>query len=211
MGTEHYGAHQASWPGDAPPDWQAQNKGITPIFYIDKVELLNGDTLDIECCTIRIAEDSLTEAAVIVDDAVRERFEAQYTAWKAGKELCSGTPLEDFGLLSPKQITELEANGVYSVDDLGSMSDGNCGCVPHGRMLRDKAAAWLAKQAADAPGKKMAEDNAALQKQIDELRAKLTAPASPRKRKAWTARERAAASEKSRAIHAARKAAVPCT
>jgi hypothetical protein len=72
------------WAPDSPPDWKQQNKGITPIFFIETVPLYEADgktpriaadgkplTMEMEFVRILIAGDGLCEASAPVDAAIK--------------------------------------------------------------------------------------------------------------------------------------------
>jgi hypothetical protein len=49
-----------------------------------------------ECYRLTIAGDPYTEVSGMVDDQIRERFAAQYQAWKRGEEYLAGMRLADW-------------------------------------------------------------------------------------------------------------------
>lgn len=131
-------------------DWSAHNAGVTPHFYTDKVKRKDKDgietEIELEYVTVVVAGDTLTEASQPVDDQLRERFADAYAAWKAGKDIIIGTPVTDWPLITSRQAVFLEANNIFSVENLAELSDYNIGGIPDGRELRDKAVRWLRKK-----------------------------------------------------------------
>lgn len=193
-------------------DWAQHNAGVTPHFYIDKITCKEPDgtvrknfdgtamVLEIECVTIVVAGDTLTEASQPVDDQIRERFAIQYQAWKAGRDLSVGTPLSDCQFLNARQAVYLEANNIFSIEDLAALSDSNVVSVMDGRELRDKAHRWLKKKGATdlaAENQKIHAELAAIKKELQAERAerekKRKRPPMPQEQ-----RDKIAASTKSR-------------
>lgn len=154
-------------------DWSDHNKGVTPVFFTDKVKRKDADgietELELECVTIVVAGDDLTEASQPVDDQLRERFAAQYQAWKEGREALAGTPVSEWKLITARQAAFLETLNIFTVEALSELSDYNVTNVADGRALRDKAARWL-KTAAAA---NLADENARMKSQLAEMKAEL--------------------------------------
>jgi hypothetical protein len=151
-------------------------------------------TREQEYCRILIACDGLAEAAHLVDDLIKERFEEPYKAWKENREAAhQGHTIEEWpaifsskhgDLPPPKQIAELHANNIFTVEDLAALSDGNLFAVHHGRELRQKAQAWLADKEGHAVTDQLAVQLAQAQGELEAMRrqiAKLTA--APRRKK----------------------------
>ena len=187
-------------PGCSDGDWTAHNAGVTPCFFVDKVkrkELDGTETeIEIEKVTIVVAGDILTECSLPVDDQLRARFVTQYRAWKDGKDISVGTPLSDCPFLTDRQRVYLEANNVFTAEDLAALSDYNIGNVMDGRELRDKATRWLKKRGASD----LAAENASLKARLDALEQQVKL-----KRPARTAAQRAAVSAAQKARHEAAK------
>lgn len=193
---------------DMPVDWKQHNRGVTPFFSIEPVPLFEADgktprrgpdgktTVDMEFVRIVIAGDGLAEASMPVDDAIRGRFEDEYRAWKENREMAHrGYSIEEWpaifsishgNLPPPKQIAELHANNIFTVEDLAALSDVNLYAIHHGRELRQKAIAWLADKEGHAVTDKLAEQNAQMAGELEALRrqmAKMEAERKPKKRK----------------------------
>ena len=135
------------------------NKGITPVFFTVPVPDPKRSEEDgaprfaqQEQVRLIVAGDMLNIPTHVVTEEIRERFSEAYAKWKSGKgaRQINGTPVRSCPLFSVVQIAELEANNVFSVEDLAGLSDTNIGRVADGRVWRQKAAAWLeaAKDAA---------------------------------------------------------------
>jgi hypothetical protein len=74
-------------------------------------------------------------------------IEPAYRRWKAGEEVAtSGTPLEAWPAVAKGQLAALKASGIRSVEDLGSLPDGDLERIrlPDARRLRDLAKAFVA-------------------------------------------------------------------
>jgi hypothetical protein len=151
-------------------DWTPHNVGVTPHFFIDRIKRKDADgneaEIEVECVTLVVAGDTLTEASMPVDDQLRERFADQYAAWKDGKECIVGTPVSEWKAISARQAMFLEANNIFTVESLAALTDGNIHNVTDGRELRDKAVRWLRAMASASK----AEENAKLRAEIAELK-----------------------------------------
>jgi hypothetical protein len=78
---------------------------------------------------------------------VYERFGKyidEYLAKKAGPEVVTGTPIEQWPLVDVRMAALLKHNGVYNVETLAIMSDTNASNIGMGvRVLIQKAKDWL--------------------------------------------------------------------
>lgn len=163
-------------------DYAEQNKGITPLFF---VELVADDAAseaagaprrrEIEMVRLMIAGDMLSSPVHPVNAEFRERFSAAYAKFKAGQTAIhvEGTPLRDWPALSRLQIAELEDLKIYSVDQLAGVADQNINRIQDGRILRAKADAFLKLSKDSAHANKLAADNERLRGSVDDLTAKL--------------------------------------
>jgi hypothetical protein len=75
----------------------------------------------------------------------RARFPAAWAAYEAKRQgLADGTPLEMWAYLTPAQVANLKVSGVFSVEHLAAVSDGNLPNIGMGAMdLRDRARQFL--------------------------------------------------------------------
>lgn len=123
-----------------------------PRFYRDKVE--NGFKSaqaghavydDVEMVEIIIPGQNQSVATERVKQAHRDRWPAQYAAWKAGQEIAQeGSPLELWPPLTPAQVANLKVFNVHTVEQLAAVDDQALGNLGLGaRDLREKARAWL--------------------------------------------------------------------
>lgn len=113
-----------------------------------------------------------------------QRFPRQWNAFKAGVEAtASGFPLEEWPIMTTGQVKVLNAINIYTVEQLAAVSDAALDGLGHGgRAIRDQAVAKINGLTEHAQTAKLASQNADLQRQIDELRASLTADAPRRGR-----------------------------
>lgn len=78
-------------------------------------------------------------------DEYKARFPKAWGAYLERKKgLADGTPLEQWPYLNAAQVAELKHAGVYSVEQLSAVADGNLKNLGlHGRDLRDRAKQFL--------------------------------------------------------------------
>lgn len=146
---------------------------------------------------IRLVGDKGTVFSTKVRDEHRQRWPREYQAWKTKTELSStGTPLEQWPLLSVGTVQEMKALSIRSVEDLAGLSDAGIQRLgPGGRKWVEMAKAYL-DQAEDGSAiprlelelERLRMQVDALQRQNAELRAQLDAtgedergPRRPRK------------------------------
>lgn len=195
--------HQFASVGDhGMVDYTAMNKGVTPIFFIEPVP---DDKATEEAGAVRLREqemvrivvagDMLNIAVSPVTDDLKQRFSLQYDNWKTKRidQHIEGTPLKNWPMIPAIRVAEFNAAGVFSVENLSDISDGNIHKLADGRVWREKAIAWLKSAKDNGAAAKYAADNerlrgdmAEMQKQIDELRAAANSeerrgPGRPRK------------------------------
>jgi hypothetical protein len=88
-------------------------------------------------------------------DADKARFPLAYAAFKSGRSRVGGTPLTDWNEdISESDVRRLELAGVRSVEQLARVADGHLGGLGFGgRLLRDKARAYVMGQSSTDPEK----------------------------------------------------------
>lgn len=160
-------------------DYAPHNKGITPVFFIEAVldhaaTEKEGRTIycEKERVGIHIAGDPFSVATHPVTKEIVSRFREEYEAWKknmSGSHI-RGTPLKVWPLSTPRMIKELEAIHVFSVEDLASVSDGNIHYICDGRLIRDRAIAWLAAGKDGAAVTRYASEASRLREEVEELK-----------------------------------------
>jgi hypothetical protein len=86
-------------------------------------------------------------------------------------------PIEEWPVLNPRQVSELQGVNIYTIEALAGLSDGNLHNVVEGRELREKAKRWL--KAKDTT--KIVDENAKLLARIDALERRLSKPAKKKR------------------------------
>lgn len=129
---------------------------------------------DVEHVRILIPGDNRTEVFRIATEHDKERFEAQYTAFKkglSGDDQISGTPLSQWTALTPAEVKGFDAIGIKTVEHLAAMSDHVKQRVGMGsEEYQAKAKAYLAAAADNAAVTQMAGENERLKADIADLR-----------------------------------------
>jgi len=122
---------------DSMQDEVASKKAGRPIFN------------DVEMIEIRIPGD-VDLRRYPVEDEHKRRFPKQYIAFKKNQsqEAASGTPLNQWPLLTKAQVEESKYLGAHTVEQLAEVSDGALQKFgPGWRTLRQQARDWLQKAA----------------------------------------------------------------
>lgn len=102
-----------------------------------------------------------------------DRFKEAYKAWREGRSLDDGTPLETYTRLDVAQVAMLQQLGIRSLENLASLPDSalsNLG--PGGRQMRDEAKNFLEAAKGNAPVAKLVAENDAMKEQLAELQRK---------------------------------------
>ena len=101
-----------------------------------------------------------------------DRYRKMYEAWKAGQEMpLEGTPIKDWGVLSPTQREILLRANVLTVEDLAAINDEGMRRFGMGAgELKSKASAWL-RTIKDKGS--VVQENAALKMQVSNLAVEL--------------------------------------
>lgn len=88
-----------------------------------------------------------------VPRAWRDRYIAEYEAWKKGLELpVDGTPILGWGMISPAQQKMLIGIRIRTVEDLAKINDEGVRSVGMGAVdMKQKAAAWLSQMTDKGP------------------------------------------------------------
>jgi hypothetical protein len=156
--------------GAMPIDYAVMNRGVTPEFSLEKA----GDGF-IEIVILRTAGDNLNSPCLPVDDAIKARFEPEYSRWKSADAVDPRTPLEAWGPLSKKQCAELVKHNVNFVEDLAAISDANTHILPDGRRMRDRAAAFLECHGDSKTLRELTAENKSMREELASLKALITA------------------------------------
>jgi hypothetical protein len=159
-------------------DYAAMNKGVQPIFFVEPVPDERASERDgvpryreEERVRLIVAGDMFNQPVHPVDSSIKERFPEHYAKWKASKaqKHVEGTPLKEWPLLSPAQVAEFDASGIYSIESLRDLSDTNVNRIHDGRIWREKAKAWLEQAKDGAAATRLAAENERLREQIEHL------------------------------------------
>jgi hypothetical protein len=181
-------AHQFANVGDnGMVDYTAMNKGVTPIFFVEPIpddkatEAAGAVRLrEQEMVRIVVAGDMLNVATSPVTEELKVRFATQYDAWKTKRidQHIEGTPLKNWPMIPAIRIAEFNAVGIFSVENLSDVSDGNIHKLSDGRVWREKAIAWLKSAKDNGAAAKYAAENERLRDEIGELSKKIDAMAA---------------------------------
>jgi len=155
-------------------------KGLIAEFFIDAVHMTalsekEGRPIfeDREFIRIIPIGDNKTEVVKEATDEIRQRFAEEYGVFKRGAgQTFSGTPLNQWPVMTPAQIKQFNHFNVYTVDQLSDLDDIAINRVgPGTRDWVEKAKAFLvhAKNSADA--QKFAAENERLKDDMAQLRA----------------------------------------
>lgn len=79
------------------------------------------------------------------------RFPEQYLRFKAGREQAVGTPLTEWSQITRAQVDELAFFKIQTIEQLASVSDGNCQRYLGLSQMRDKAKLYLEQTKSEAP------------------------------------------------------------
>lgn len=171
---------------DALPNGLAQSKAGRVIF--DKVLMVEvgnpGDTSGVIYEVERhYPEEYLhpTYGKVKKNEAIYARFGKYIDEYKSKMEShdVAGTPIDKWAMVDMRMAANLKFHGIYSVEALAAVHDGNASKMGMGiRELVQKAKDWLATAADSAKAMETEERNRKLQSQIDELQAKFDALAA---------------------------------
>jgi hypothetical protein len=123
-------------------------EGCLAVFYtrpvLDKKQTeLEGRPIynSVPFCQIRIPGDKNAVVDARVTDIHKRRWPAAWAAYEAKRTgMVDGTPIEHFPLLDVTQVATLKHCGIFSIEQLASVSDGNLKALgPDGMKMRDRA------------------------------------------------------------------------
>jgi hypothetical protein len=153
--------------------------GVVPEFFMESVH--NPDRSakegravfdDVEHVRVTILGDrNSSGASFVVSDKYRKRWPDHYAAFQRGEVLAkSGTPLEQWPMMTKSRVLELKAVGIENVEALASVTDTNLGIIGlGGRELREQAKAFLDAAKGSANVTEMATEIARLKSQVERL------------------------------------------
>jgi len=164
--------------------------GIYPKFYLKSVQHTAASReagrpifRDIEWVDIIIAGDKNCMPSRKVSDADRLRFPVQYNAFQKNQEApLEGTPLKEWAILTPAQVSELNYLNFYTVESIAEMPDTALQTIGlGGRELKNKAIEWLKSAENGAVSQKLIDENAQLRQDIDMLKDQIALLGSAKK------------------------------
>lgn len=143
---------------------------------------------DVDYIKIYTPGNSLNIIERPVNDDDKRRFSDQWRRYQAGKqgdEQISGTPLNQWALLSPAQAEELRHMGFRVVEQIAGASDDNILKVQNfagmsGYALRERAKTFLAASKGEAEVFNRTQEVEDLKRQLAELQERLTAQETKR-------------------------------
>lgn len=160
------------------PDHKATAEQGRPVF------------VDAEYIEIRIpgSRDAVARPAKPRDIA---RFPKHYEAFKnRTAEPETGTPLTEWPLITRSVVEELSFYNVKTVEQLVAMSDQNASQFMGINMLKQKAKEWLEVAAENADAKKLADELAKRDEEIEKLKAAIEAMSAPAPKKKASPKKR---------------------
>lgn len=121
---------------------------------------------------ILIAGDKSSIIERKATDADKARFRPQWQAFESGQApVESGTPIEQWPILTVSQVAEFRAMHIRTVEHLATLSDGNIAKLgPGGRELVSKAKAFIAQAKDTAEAQRLAGENEHLKSEIANLK-----------------------------------------
>jgi hypothetical protein len=134
---------------------------------------------------IRTPGDRRSEVHREAKDTDKQRFPLQWARFQQGMaQSSSGTPLEQWPLMTPATVLNLKAMGVATVEQLASVTDGNLTNLGMGaRSLRDQAKAYLERAGEGKETRALAAENAQLREELEALKANMADLAAAVRRK----------------------------
>lgn len=130
---------------------------------------------DMEMVEIRIPGDEKTIIRTHVTEEYKYRFPDEYDAFKRNEAVPeTGTPLSQWGVLSPSQIAQFNASNIRTVEALANLADSNAQFMGN-HDLRAKAKAFLKATSDTAIVEKQEAALAAQAAEMAELRAQIAA------------------------------------
>lgn len=150
-------------------------QGLLARFYIDAVEDKSQTAeegrpifTDVEFVEIIPIGDTKTKVVKRATDEQRQKFAEEYAVFKKGVEQTfSGTPLNQWPIITPALIKQFNHFNVYTVDQLAELNDIAINQIgPGTRDWVQKAKAFLAKAKSTAEAQKFAVENERLKEEL---------------------------------------------
>ncbi len=130
---------RANWSG------QTRSPTLKPRFYIETVQDESGVFRDEERVEIVIPGNPFTKPVKIVTDEHRQRWPAEYKAFKDQTTVATtGFPIEHWPALSKAQVRMLKFHEVHTVEDCAALSEHAIQRIGMGaRSIKNAAQAYL--------------------------------------------------------------------
>lgn len=127
---------------------------------------------DVERVELFMPGDQWHKPVHNVTDEHRQRFAESYAAFKKGLDdaVTSGTPLEEWPVLSRSQVMELRAMGFRTVEDIRDVSDQHAAPIMGMVSLKRRAEAFLDEAAELAQNESLHAENDRLNSEIASLK-----------------------------------------
>lgn len=159
------------------PNFAEMNRGVTPLFHKSaipnpaKSEEAGRPIFDIVEEVMIHTAGSFDGPNSPVDDGIKQRFAAEYKAWKESGEnqILEGTPIDQWPACSVQNIAEFRALKIFTVEALAAVPEVHLSKMMGMREWRDRAAAWLESAADGASASKYAAENGRLREQVGVL------------------------------------------
>ncbi|NBD11827.1 hypothetical protein [Corallococcus silvisoli] len=147
---------------EAEPDEEASREEGRPI------------SCDVEYIRIIVPGDNKNVVHRRANPQDRQRFAAQYAAYKAGEsEALVGTRLKDWPVITRAQVENLAYFKVYTVEALAALSDESITRIGPVRTLVERAQSFVAQAKAVAPLEQMREALKAKDNELEVLKRQL--------------------------------------
>lgn len=133
--------------------------------------------------SIRAPGDKLSEFCGKVTDEIRKQYPREYEAFRRGAEYTGeGTPIQTWTEIGQNSRRELLFMGFNTIEQLSEASDGQCGGLTNGNVLRAKAKIYVKKNTIEvdvvAENKELKAGMAALMERMAAMEAKSVLPES---------------------------------
>jgi hypothetical protein len=133
---------------------------------------------DAEFVRIMIPGDKHSVIERPATDEDKQRFKRQYEGFKTGNEdTLTGTPLEQWPLVSKAQVEEFRFLGVRTVDQLADLRDDVVMKIPGAAQLKTRAKSWLEASKGSGELERLQSQIDADKGTIEELKATLASQA----------------------------------
>lgn len=148
------------------------------------VEFYKNPTDGMDHIKMMIPGDKTFMPDYIADERYQRRFPRQWEAYKSQKDQFDGeTRLEEIAWIDPATRTHYNSFGIFTVEGLASVSDGNLSNLgAEARKFRERAAAEVESHRRAAAYEQAEADKAKMQGQIDNLQSMVEELTKPKRR-----------------------------